>query len=228
MPGDEWQKFASLRLLFSYMWALPGKKLLFMGDEFGQWSEWNHDASLDWQLLDRPAHGKLARLVGTLNHIYKTEPAMHRGDAQSHGFEWLDGSNAKDSVLTFMRRGDDDRDVVVVAVNFTPVAAQALSRRRAAVRALARDLEQRRHGARRQRPGQPRRSRVEADPLERPSTLDKPHVAAARSLVPQADAVGRLEPALTRQVARLRTPQTTAAGTPGRSSAWTHPRQSRW
>jgi 1,4-alpha-glucan branching enzyme len=121
MPGDEWQKFASLRLLFSYMWSLPGKKLLFMGDEFGQWSEWNHDASLDWDLLERPLHGELSRLVGTLNHVYKTEPALHRGDAQSHGFEWIDGSNAKDSVLTFMRRGDDDREVVVVALNFTPV-----------------------------------------------------------------------------------------------------------
>jgi 1,4-alpha-glucan branching enzyme len=121
MPGDEWQKFASLRLLFSYMWACPGKKLLFMGDEFGQWSEWNHDASLDWHLLDYAPHGQLSRLVGTLNHLYKTVPAMHRGDAQSRGFEWLDGSNAKDSVLTFMRRGDDDRAVVIVGLNFTPV-----------------------------------------------------------------------------------------------------------
>jgi 1,4-alpha-glucan branching enzyme len=121
MPGDPWQKFASLRLLYSYMWAVPGKKLLFMGDEFGQWSEWGHDGSLDWHLLESPLHGQLARLVGTLNHVYKTEPAMHRGDAQSRGFEWIDGSNAKDSVLTFMRRGDAERDVVIVALNFTPV-----------------------------------------------------------------------------------------------------------
>jgi 1,4-alpha-glucan branching enzyme len=121
MPGDEWQKFASLRLLFSYMWAVPGKKLLFMGDEFGQWSEWNHDASLEWHLLDRPMHGQLARTVGTLNSVYKTKPAMHRGDAESRGFEWIDGSNAKDSVLTFMRRGEGEGDVVVVALNFTPV-----------------------------------------------------------------------------------------------------------
>ncbi len=120
MPGDEWQKFASLRLLFSYMWALPGKKLLFMGDEFGQWNEWSHDASLDWHLLEHAAHGQLARLVGTLNHVYKTEPSLHRGDAQSRGFEWIDGSNARDSVLTFLRRGDEDRDVVLVALNFTP------------------------------------------------------------------------------------------------------------
>jgi 1,4-alpha-glucan branching enzyme len=121
MPGDQWQKFASLRLLFSYMWALPGKKLLFMGGEFGQWSEWNHDGSLDWHLLDVPAHGQLSRIVGTLNHLYKTEPALHRGDALSHGFEWIDGSNARDSVITFLRRGDDERDVVLAAFNFTPV-----------------------------------------------------------------------------------------------------------
>jgi 1,4-alpha-glucan branching enzyme len=121
MPGDEWQKFASLRLLFSYMWALPGKKLLFMGDEFGQWSEWNHDGSLEWHLLDRPLHGKVARLVGTLNHLYKTEPALHRGDARSDGFQWIDGSNAKASVLTFLRRAEDPEDVIVSAFNFTPV-----------------------------------------------------------------------------------------------------------
>ncbi len=121
MPGDEWQKFASLRLLFSYMWALPGKKLLFMGDEFGQWSEWNHDASLEWHLLGQPLHEQLARLVGTLNHLYKTEPALHRGDARSDGFEWIDGSNTKASVLTFLRRGDDEHDVIVAAFNFTPV-----------------------------------------------------------------------------------------------------------
>jgi 1,4-alpha-glucan branching enzyme len=121
MPGDDWQKFASLRLLFSYMWALPGKKLLFMGDEFGQWSEWNHDASLEWHLFDQAPHGQLARLVGTLNHLYKTSPALHRGDALSSGFEWIDGSNSGQSVLTFLRRGDGEDEVMLVALNFTPV-----------------------------------------------------------------------------------------------------------
>jgi 1,4-alpha-glucan branching enzyme len=121
MPGDDWQKLASVRLLYSYMWAVPGKKLLFMGDEFAQWSEWNHDSSLDWHLFDTPQHGAIARLVGTLNHLYKTQPALHRGDAQSRGFEWIDGSNARDSVLTFIRRGDDDGDVVLVGLNFTPI-----------------------------------------------------------------------------------------------------------
>jgi 1,4-alpha-glucan branching enzyme len=121
MAGDEWQRFASLRLLYSYMWALPGKKLLFMGDEFGQWNEWSHDGALEWKLLEAERHGQLARHVGTLNHLYKTEPALHRGDALSHGFEWVDGSNARDSVLTFLRRGDAETDVVLVALNFTPV-----------------------------------------------------------------------------------------------------------
>jgi 1,4-alpha-glucan branching enzyme len=121
MPGDEWQRFASLRVLFSYMWGLPGKKLLFMGDEFGQMGEWNHDGSLEWHLMNAPRHGQLARLVGTLNHVYASEPALHRGDARSYGFEWIDGSNARDSVLTFLRRGDADHDVVLLAYNFTPV-----------------------------------------------------------------------------------------------------------
>jgi 1,4-alpha-glucan branching enzyme len=125
MPGDEWQKFANLRLLFSYMWSQPGKKLLFMGGEFGQWREWNHDGSLDWDLVApgsaSPKHGELARLVGSLNHLYKTEPAMHRRDVEAGGFEWIDGSNAAMSVLTYLRKGDEERDAIVVALNFTPV-----------------------------------------------------------------------------------------------------------
>jgi 1,4-alpha-glucan branching enzyme len=120
MPGDDWQRFANLRLLLSYEWALPGKKLLFMGGELGTWDEWNHDAAIDWSLLERPEHGAIARLVGTLNHVYKTEPALHRHDAESRGFEWLDGGNGAQSVLTFLRRGDGAREVVLVALNFTP------------------------------------------------------------------------------------------------------------
>jgi 1,4-alpha-glucan branching enzyme len=120
MPGDEWQKLANLRLLFSYMWALPGKKLLFMGGELGQWNEWNHDGSIDWDLLAQPGHGKLARLVGTLNHLYRTEPALHQRDAEASGFEWIDGNNAAQSVLTFLRRGEREEDVVVACFNFTP------------------------------------------------------------------------------------------------------------
>ena len=121
MPGDDWQRFANLRLLLSHMWSQPGKKLLFMGGEFGQWSEWNHDGSLEWSLLDQPMHGGIARLVGMLNDLYKTEPAMHQHDTESHGFEWIDGSNAAQSVLTFMRHGSDEKDTILVALNFTPV-----------------------------------------------------------------------------------------------------------
>jgi 1,4-alpha-glucan branching enzyme len=121
MHGDDWQKFASLRLLFSYMWAVPGKKLLFMGNELGQRREWNHDASLDWHLMDLAPHGQLAQLVGSLNHLYRTEPALHVGDADSRGFEWLDGSNAAESTLVFLRRGEREEDVILVALNFTPV-----------------------------------------------------------------------------------------------------------
>ena len=121
MHGDDWQKFASLRLLFAYMWSLPGKKLLFMGGELGQRSEWNHDKSLDWHLMDVAPHGQLAQLVGSLNHLYRTEPALHEGDADSRGFEWLDGSNALESTLVFLRHGRSREDDILVALNFTPV-----------------------------------------------------------------------------------------------------------
>jgi 1,4-alpha-glucan branching enzyme len=121
MPGDGWQQLANLRLLYSYMWSVPGKKLLFMGGEFGQRSEWNHDSSLEWHVMDLPEHGQIAQLVGSLNHLYRTEPALHEGDAEAHGFEWLDGSNAADSTLIFLRRGHRDQDTIIVALNFTPV-----------------------------------------------------------------------------------------------------------
>jgi 1,4-alpha-glucan branching enzyme len=125
MPGDAWQKFANLRLLLSYMYSLPGKKLLFMGDEFGQASEWNHDQSLDWHGASEPAHGQVAQLVGSLNHLYRTEPALHEGDADTHGFEWLDGSNAVESTLVFLRHAHDAEDAILVACNFTPVPRPA-------------------------------------------------------------------------------------------------------
>ncbi len=121
MPGDSWQQLANLRLLYSYMWSVPGKKLLFMGGEFGQRSEWNHDTSLEWHVLELPEHGQIAQLVGSLNHLYRTEPALHEGDAEAHGFEWLDGSNAADSTLIFLRRGHKEQDTIIVALNFTPV-----------------------------------------------------------------------------------------------------------
>jgi 1,4-alpha-glucan branching enzyme len=120
MPGDDWQKFANLRLLLGYMYAQPGKKLLFMGGEFGQWREWHHDESLDWHLLQWPLHAQLQRWVAHLNAVYRREPALHALDCDPAGFEWVDASDADQSVLTFLRK-DPDGGMVLVACNFTPV-----------------------------------------------------------------------------------------------------------
>jgi 1,4-alpha-glucan branching enzyme len=121
MPGDEWQKRANLRLLYGYMYTQPGKKLLFMGSEFGQWSEWSHDASLDWHLLDEPAHAMLLRWVRDLNTAYRGEPALHELDADPAGFEWIDCNDAENSILVYVRRARSSDDALVVACNFTPV-----------------------------------------------------------------------------------------------------------
>ncbi|HEX5139808.1 MAG TPA: 1,4-alpha-glucan branching protein GlgB [Dehalococcoidia bacterium] len=121
MPGDEWQKFANLRLLYAYMTGQPGKKMLFMGDEFGQWKEWNHDESLEWHLTQYDRHTGLQQMVGDLNRLYQTEPALHEGDAESFGFQWIDANDADRSILTFLRKGRVENDVIVVACNFTPV-----------------------------------------------------------------------------------------------------------
>ena len=121
MPGDEWQKFANLRLLLGYMFAQPGKKLLFMGGEFGQWAEWNHDKSLDWHLLKYPNHKGLQILVKSLNHLYINEPALHQNEFSPEGFEWIDGNNSDQCILVFMRKGRSPDDKIIVAINFTPV-----------------------------------------------------------------------------------------------------------
>ena len=120
MPGDDWQRFANLRLLLAYMWAQPGKKLLFMGGEIGQWREWRHDESLDWHLLDYPPHQGVARLVVDLNRLYRDEPALHELDCDARGFEWVDCNDAHASVLTFLRKALAGPPILV-ACNFTPV-----------------------------------------------------------------------------------------------------------
>jgi 1,4-alpha-glucan branching enzyme len=120
MPGDEWQRFANLRLLYSYMFTQPGKKLLFMGAEFGQGQEWSHERSLDWHLREHPLHAGLEGLVADLAHLYRELPALHAGDCRPEGFEWIEASDADESVLSYLRRGPDGR-VAVVALNFTPI-----------------------------------------------------------------------------------------------------------
>lgn len=121
MPGDEWQKFANLRLLFAYMYAQNGKKLLFMGGEFGQWPEWNHESSLDWHVTQYAFHGGLQRLVADLNQLYRTEPALHEGDTDPAGFSWIDCHNAEESTLSWARYGVATPDAIVIVCNFTPV-----------------------------------------------------------------------------------------------------------
>jgi len=121
MPGDLWQKFANLRLLYSYMWCHPGKKLLFMGCEFGQWNEWNFDESLQWHLLEFESHRGLSRAVADLNDLVKREPSLHQLDFDGVGFEWIDCHNWQDSVLTFIRKGRDPEDFLIACFNFTPV-----------------------------------------------------------------------------------------------------------
>ena len=121
MPGDHWQKCANLRLLYGYMYAQPGKKLLFMGGEFGQWDEWNHDASLDWHLTEHPLHRGLQRWVRDLNTFYRGEPAFHELDCESGGFEWIDCNDSEQSVISLMRKGKSPNERMIVVCNFTPV-----------------------------------------------------------------------------------------------------------
>ncbi len=121
MPGDEWQKFANLRLLFAYMFAQPGKKLLFMGCEFGQVSEWSHDRSLDWDVLQYPVHRGLMNWVEQLNRVYRSESPLHWFDNDPKGFEWVDCNDAPLSVISLLRKGKDNENPILIACNFTPV-----------------------------------------------------------------------------------------------------------
>jgi 1,4-alpha-glucan branching enzyme len=121
MAGDDWQKFANLRLLYGYMFTQPGKKLLFMGGEFGQGREWSHESSLDWHLLQYPHHEGVRRWVADLNRMYREEPAAHAMDFSHDGFRWIDMHDSANSVLSYMRRGPDPADTLLVVCNFTPV-----------------------------------------------------------------------------------------------------------
>ncbi|PKU22648.1 1,4-alpha-glucan branching protein GlgB [Telmatospirillum siberiense] len=124
MPGDTWQKFANLRAYYAFMFAHPGKKLLFMGQEFGQESEWNIDASLDWHLLAEPAHQGIRRCVADLNRLYRDLPALHQQDCEAQGFAWIDCNDRDNSVISWRRMAVDPDDFVVVVINFTPVVRE--------------------------------------------------------------------------------------------------------
>jgi 1,4-alpha-glucan branching enzyme len=121
MPGDEWQKLATLRLLFGYLFAHPGKKLLFMGSEFGQRCEWDHQTGLEWHLLESRAHQGVRQWVRDLNRMYREEPALHGTDFDPRGFEWVDYGDTKNMVLSFIRRSPDSADILIALCNFTPV-----------------------------------------------------------------------------------------------------------
>ena len=124
MPGDLWQRFANLRLLYGYQWTHPGKKLMFMGGEIAQWNEWDCDDELQWDLLQWETHQGVQKLVGDLNRVYREEKSLHEVDFENAGFEWLDSHNHADSILAYVRRAKDPNDFTVVIHNFTPVVRE--------------------------------------------------------------------------------------------------------
>jgi 1,4-alpha-glucan branching enzyme len=121
MPGDEKQRFANLRLLFGYMYAQPGKKLMFMGDEFGQVREWAHDSSLEWHVLQYKVHNGLQEWVGQLNRLYRAEPGLHVLDNNPAGFEWVDCNDNLTSTISLLRKSESAKDTVLIVCNFTPI-----------------------------------------------------------------------------------------------------------
>jgi 1,4-alpha-glucan branching enzyme len=121
MPGDVWQMFANLRALYGYMYGHPGKKLLFMGGEFGQWHEWNHDKQLDWSLTNNEFHSGLQRWVRDLNRVYRAEPALYERDDSPDGFEWIDCNDHEGNVVSFVRRAANADDMILFACNFAAV-----------------------------------------------------------------------------------------------------------
>ena len=121
MPGDEWQQFANLRLMYSYMFTHPGTKLLFQGGEFGQGDEWDYSKSLQWHVLEYANHQGMSETVKALNHLYRDEPALYEKAFDFTGFEWIDGGNANDSILVYGRMGHNSKDDLVIILNMTPV-----------------------------------------------------------------------------------------------------------
>ncbi len=179
MPGDRWQRFANLRAYFGFMWSHPGKKLLFMGGEFGQENEWNHDQSLDWHLLEQPEHEGVRTLIGDLNRIYRALPALHQRDCVPEGFEWLIGDDADDSVVAFAAPGRGTGRFGHRRLQFHAGATRRLSNRRTQCRPLPRSDQHRFRRLWRQQYGQSRRRRIRADRRAWPRALHRAHAAAA-------------------------------------------------
>ena len=122
MPGDDWQKFANTRAYYAYMWGFPGKKLLFMGQEFGQWAEWNFNQSLDWHLMDYSPHQGLQSLVRDLNRLHREKSPLYSRDCEPGGFQWIAVDDADNSVFAWLRWGTPESRPIAVLSNFTPVA----------------------------------------------------------------------------------------------------------
>jgi 1,4-alpha-glucan branching enzyme len=125
MPGDRWQRFANLRAYYAFMFTYPGKKLLFMGNELAQENEWNHDSSVDWHLLEDEMHGGIRDVVRDLNRLYRGEPALHQRDCDAAGFEWIDCHDHENSIISYVRRGAEADDFILVVLNFTPVVRES-------------------------------------------------------------------------------------------------------
>ena len=162
MPGDEWRKFANARAFLAYMYAHPGKKLLFMGSEIGQYEEWNANASVRWDLLQYEPHRRLQLLVQELNRFYRAQPALYEVDFHYAGFEWVDFRDVESSVIAFIRRAQDPKDFLLFCCNFTPVHAREVRVRRARGRLLRRGAEYGCGDVRRHEHGQRRDGVVEA------------------------------------------------------------------
>ena len=190
MPGDGWQKFATLRALYGYMFGHPGKKLLFMGGEFGQWREWNHDGSLDWHLLEYPLHAGLQRLVRDLNDPVPGEPALHEVDFEPAGFQWIDCNDNENSVVSFDPARAGSARLHGDGAQLHAGAARRVPHRRARGRPVRRAAEQRRRDLRRDERRQHGRGSDRGGGGARPRPVAEPRGAAALVRDLQAGAVG--------------------------------------
>ena len=202
MPGDAWNKAANLRALLAYMWAHPGKQLLFQGGEFGQEREWSEQRSLDWHLLDDPLHGGIKTLVGDMNRAYRELPALWTRDVTPDGFSWIDANDSSGNVLSFLRHGvdADGRPTVMACIaNFSGSPEARLPGRPAVRRAVARGAQHRRHQLRRLGLGQLRRGRRRAVRLARAARVGRPPAPARRGVVARAGAVRGGGPAVRRR-----------------------------